>query len=82
MERRVGQLRHDVDDVYELVDGTNQTVSTINQIVSALAATQQQHGTWLAEIRQRVDRMEDAQREQDTKLDTILTLLRGDRPSR
>lgn len=74
MNRRVGQLRHDVDDVYELVEATNQTVAT-------LAVNQQQHGTWLVEIRQRVDRMEDAQREQGAKLDTILTLLRDQRPS-
>jgi len=87
MEHRVSQLRHDVDDVYELLDATNQTVST-------LATTQQQHGIWLTEIRQRIDhvenvvdrvenvidRVEGAQREQGSKLDTILALLGGDRP--
>ncbi len=61
MHRRVAQLRHDVDDVYELLDTTNQTVATI-------AATQRRHGTRLEEIQQtldltvgRLDRLEHAQ---------------------
>lgn len=46
--RILSQLRHDVDDVYALVDATNQTVS-------ALAATQRRHGVRLEEIQQTLD---------------------------
>jgi hypothetical protein len=48
IQRKVGQLRHDVDDVYELVDGTN-------KLVTKIAGTQQRHGTRLEEIQQALD---------------------------
>ncbi len=67
--RVVRQLRHDVDDVYELLDSTSRTVTTV-------AATQRRHSTRLEEIQQSVDlqngrleRIEDTQRQ-------ILDLLR------
>lgn len=96
IQRRVSQLRHDVDDVYELLDTTNQTVATI-------AATQRRHGARLEEIQQALDltvgglnrldqaqhrladtqhRLVDTQREQNVKLDAILALLRGSQPSK
>lgn len=68
--RVVRQLRHDVDDVYELLDSTNQTVTS-------MASTQRRHSTRLEEIQQsldlqdaRLERIEDTQRQ-------ILDLLRG-----
>ncbi len=68
--RVVRQLRHDVDDVYELLDSTNRTVISV-------AATQRRHSTRFEEIQQsldlqngRLERIEDTQRQ-------ILTLLRG-----
>ncbi|HEV7450487.1 MAG TPA: hypothetical protein VGO16_03680 [Pseudonocardiaceae bacterium] len=48
IQRKVGQLRHDVDDIYELVDGTN-------ELVTKIAGTQQRHGTRLEEIQQALD---------------------------
>ncbi len=85
LQRKVGQLRHDVDDVYELVDSTN-------ELVTKIAGTQQRHGTRLEEIQQaldltvgRMDRLEDTQRRQyetlNTKLDGIVALLGGDQPT-
>ncbi|HKR52526.1 MAG TPA: hypothetical protein VJT72_23705 [Pseudonocardiaceae bacterium] len=88
IQRKIGQLRHDVDDVYELLDGTN-------ELVTKIAGTQQRHGTRLEEIQQsldltvgRMDRIEDTQRRQyetlnaqnetlNTKLDDVVALLRG-----
>lgn len=68
--RVVRQLRHDVDDVYELLETTNSTVSSI-------AAVQRRHGNRLEEVQQaldlqngRLERIEDTQRR-------ILDLLRG-----
>jgi len=68
--RVVRQLRHDVDDVYELLDSTSRTVTLV-------AATQRRHSTRLEEIQQSVDlqngrleRIEYTQRQ-------ILDLLRG-----
>ncbi len=68
IQRKIGQLRHDVDDVYELVDGTN-------KLVTKIAGTQQRHGTRLEEIQQaldltvgRMDRIEDTQRRQGDTL--------------
>jgi len=61
--RVVRQLRHDVDDVYELLDSTNRTVSSIS-------TTQRRHSTRLEEIQQsldlqsgRLERIEDIQRQ-------------------
>jgi chromosome segregation ATPase len=61
IQRRVSQLRHDMDDVYTLLDATNQTVATV-------ASTQRRHSFRLEEIQQsldltvgRLDRMEQAQ---------------------
>jgi hypothetical protein len=48
IQRKVGQLRYDVDDIYELVDGTN-------ELVTKIAGTQQRHGTRLEEIQQALD---------------------------
>lgn len=60
--RVLRQLRHDVDDVYGVVDATNQTVA-------AIAATQRRHSTRLEEIQQTLDlqsgqlqRLDDLQR--------------------
>lgn len=68
--RVVRQLRHDVDDVYELLDSTKRTVTSV-------AATQRRHSTRLEEIQQaldlqggRLERIEDTQRQ-------ILDLLRA-----
>lgn len=76
-ERRVGQLRHDVDDVYELLDRTNTAVA-------AISSTQRRHGNRLEEIQSsvdltvgRLDRLEQNQRAQGDKLDAILAALRG-----
>ncbi|MGH3623077.1 MAG: hypothetical protein ACRDQ5_14995 [Sciscionella sp.] len=70
--RRVSQLRHDVDDVYDLLDITNHTVTSI-------AGTQRRHGNRLEEIQQaldlttgRLDRIEDTQRQQFDSLDARL----------
>jgi len=80
IQHRVSRLRHDVDDVYELLDATNTTVSKI-------ATTQRRHGNRLEEIQQsldltvgRLDRLEDTQRQQNAKLDAILEALRGKQP--
>ena len=63
--RAVRQLRHDVDDVYELLDATQRAVSTI-------AATQRRHSSRLEEIQQaldlqngRLDRLEELQQALD-----------------
>ena len=68
--RAVRQLRHEVDDAYELLDATTRSVDTI-------ASTQHQHSSQLEEIQQaldlqngRLDRIEDTQRQ-------ILDLLRS-----
>ncbi len=120
IQRKIGQLRHDVDDVYEIVDG-------MNELVTKIAGTQQRHSTRLEEIQQaldlsvgRMDRIENTQRRQEdaqrrledaqrrledgqqrledgqqrledtqqqqyetlnAKLDSIVTLLHGNRPS-
>jgi hypothetical protein len=55
MEHRVSQLRHDVDDVYELLDRTNKTVEGLCKTVSAVAMTQRRHGNRLDEIQSAVD---------------------------
>ena len=85
IQRKVGQLRRDVDDVYELLDGTN-------ELITKIAGTQQRHGTRLEEIQQaldltvgRMDRIEDTQRRQyetlNAKLEDIVALLRGNQPT-
>lgn len=68
--RIVRQLRHDVDDVYDLLTNTDQTVNRI-------ASAQRRQGSRLEGIQQavdlqngRLDRIEDTQRQ-------ILELLRG-----
>ncbi|MBP2371867.1 hypothetical protein [Pseudonocardia parietis] len=68
--RVVRQLRHDVDDVYDLLDSTNRTVTSV-------AGIQRRHSTRLEEIQQaldlqngRLERIEDIQRQ-------VLELLRG-----
>lgn len=69
--RMMNQLRHDVDDVYVLVDETNRTVS-------ALAATQRRHGVRLEEIQQtldlhggRLDRLVEGQQQAAVRFDGI-----------
>jgi uncharacterized coiled-coil DUF342 family protein len=99
IQRKVSQIRHDVDDVYDLLDGTH-------QLVTKVAGAQQRQGTRLEEIQQaldltvgrldrfegrltgfegRLDRIEDTQRRQyaalDAKLDGIVALLSGNRPT-
>jgi len=85
MEHRVNQLRHDVDDVYELLAVTNKTVEETNGKVVAIATTQRRHGNRLDEIQCSLDltvgrlerleqgheRLEQRQLTQDAKLDAI-----------
>ena len=68
--REFRQMRHDVDDIYALLDATSTAVNTVS-------ATQRRHTNRLDEIQQsldlqtgRLDRIEDNQRQ-------ILDLLRG-----
>jgi hypothetical protein len=68
--REFRQMRHDVDDIYALLDTTSTAVTTVS-------ATQRRHTNRLEEIQQsldlqtgRLDRIEDNQRQ-------ILDLLRG-----
>ncbi len=75
--RVVRQLRHDVDDVFDLVNDTNTVVATTSTTVTTMAGVQRRHGLRLEEIQQaldlqngRLDRIEDGQRQ-------ILELLRG-----
>jgi len=70
----VRRLRHDVDDVYDLLNDTNTAVTTT---VTKMSGVQRRHGLRLEEIQQaldlqngRLDRIEDTQRQ-------ILDLLRG-----
>ena len=115
MQHRVSQLRHDVDDVFELLDAADKKLDATRETVSKIALTQRRHGNRLEEIQTaldlsvgRLDRLEEgqhrledgqrgleegqrglaesqrelaeSQREQGTKLDAILTALRGERP--
>ncbi len=75
--REFRQMRHDIDDVYGLLDGVDKSIITIS-------ATQRRHGNRLEEIQQsldlqsgRLDRIEGVQQAQGERLDEILTLLRG-----
>jgi hypothetical protein len=84
-----------VDDVYELLDTTNEAVAATRQAVSVIATTQRRHGNRLEEIQTALDlsvgrsdrleegqhRLEQAQREQGAKLDAILAAVRGEQPS-
>lgn len=69
--REFRQLRHDVDDVYALLDATSTAVSTIS-------ATQRRHTNRLEEVQQsldlqsgRMDRVEDNQRQQGERLGRV-----------
>lgn len=60
--REFRQMRHDVDDVYELLDGIQKSITT-------LSTTQRRHTNRLEEIQQsldlhngRLDRIDDTQR--------------------
>ncbi|MGH3939795.1 MAG: hypothetical protein ACRDTG_14435, partial [Pseudonocardiaceae bacterium] len=70
--------RHDVDDVYGLLDDTN-------KLVTQIAGIQQRHGTRLEEIQQRHGtRLEEIQQRHGTRLEEIqqaldLTVGRMDR---
>jgi hypothetical protein len=75
--RVVRQLRHDVDDVYDLLNDTNTAVTTTNNVVTKMSGVQRRQGLRLEEIQQaldlqngRLDRIEDTQRQ-------IIDLLRG-----
>ena len=89
--REFRQMRHDIDDVYGLLDGVDKSIVTSS-------ATQGRHGNRLEEVQQsldlqsgRLDRIEDVERKQGERLgriegiqqaqgerlDEILTLLRG-----
>ncbi|MBB6377657.1 hypothetical protein BKA01_004917 [Pseudonocardia eucalypti] len=78
--RVVRQLRHDVDDVYSLLNTTNKTVATVVE-------TQREHGVQLTKLQQtvdlhgeRLDRMDGRLDRVETALGEILDLLR--RPER
>lgn len=69
--REFRQLRHDVDDVYALLDTTSTAVSTVS-------ATQRRHTNRLEEVQQaldlqsgRMDRVEDNQRQQGERLGRV-----------
>ena len=75
--REFRQMRHDVDDIYALLDGTSAAVSTIS-------ATQRRHTNRLEEIQQaldlqsgRMDRVEDNQRQQGDRLGRVEGRLGG-----
>lgn len=69
MEHRVSQLRHDVDDVYDLLNVTNENVkamdekveviaravSNLDTSVSVIKTTQWRHGNRLDELQSAVD---------------------------
>ena len=70
-------MRHDVDDVYDLLSTTDKTLGTV-------WAVQRRHGNRLDEIQQtldlhsgRLDRMEDNQRRQAEGLDRLEKRLDG-----
>ena len=71
------QMRHDLDDVYALLDTTNTAVSSIS-------ATQRRHTNRLEEVQQsldlqsgRMDRVEDNQRQQGERLGRVEGRLGG-----
>ena len=75
--REFRQMRHDVDDIYALLDATSAAVSTIS-------ATQRRHSNRLEEVQQsldlqsgRMDRVEDNQRQQGERLGRVEGRLGG-----
>ena len=75
--REFRQMRHDVDDIYALLDATSAAVSTIS-------ATQRRHTNRLEEVQQsldlqsgRMDRVEDNQRQQGERLGRVEGRLGG-----
>ena len=67
-ERRIRQLRHDVDDVYDIVDATSKKAISIHTV-------QRRHGLRLDEIQQsldmhtgRLDRLEAGQQRLDDRM--------------
>ena len=69
--REFRQMRHDVDDVYGLLEGVDRSITTIS-------ATQRRHSNRLEEIQQsldlqsgRLDRIEDVQRKQTERLGRV-----------
>ena len=69
--RELRQMRHDIDDVYGLLDGVDKSIITIS-------ATQRRHGNRLEEVQQsldlqsgRLDRIEDVQRKQTERLGRV-----------
>jgi chromosome segregation ATPase len=82
MEHRVSQLRHDVDDVYELLAATNTTVKATNEKVDVLsqdvAAMKQDMATTkqdMATTKQDMATMKLAQRRHGNRLEEIQTAL-------
>jgi hypothetical protein len=76
--REFRQMRHDVDDVYVLLDATKDTLDETRKTVGTMWAVQRRHGNRLEEIQQsldlqagRLDRMEDTQRQQGERLGRI-----------
>jgi hypothetical protein len=76
--REFRQMRHDVDDVYVLLDATKDTLDETRRTVGTMWAVQRRHGNRLEEIQQsldlqsgRLDRMEDTQRQQGERLGRI-----------
>lgn len=76
--REFRQMRHDVDDVYRLLDTTKDTLEETRKTIGTIWDVQRRHGNRLEEIQQsldlqvgRLDRMEDSQRTQGERLDGV-----------
>ena len=67
IERKVRQLDNDVQSIYEML--------------AEIAATQRRQANRLTEMDDKLTEARDKVTEMDVKLDTILGLLRGDRPA-
>jgi septation ring formation regulator EzrA len=82
--REFRQMRHDVDDVYTLLDATKDKLDETRTAVGTVWGVQRRHGNRLEEIQQsldlqsgRLDRMEDTQRQQGERLGRVDTRLEG-----
>src|SRR5215207_5054162 len=75
LNRRVKQLRHDVDDIYELLDRTHNSVAVIERTVADHTA--QLHRLEQAQVRmgERLDRIERNQQAQERILQSQGELL-------
>jgi septation ring formation regulator EzrA len=82
--REFRQMRHDVDDVFELLGAVQKTVEGTRESLGTIWGVQRRHGNRLEEIQQsldlqtgRMDRMEDNQRQQGERLDRVEGRLEG-----